>query len=215
MRNVKRRYDSPLREDHARDTKRAIVDAAGELFAEKGYVAVSVDAIAKRAGVSRATVFTSVGGKPALLKGAWAAAVVRAAGGEDGARLVDRPLSMKARSEKTARGFIAAYAALATAIFREVARINEAMRGASSADAEAKELFETTYAERRRGADLIVAGVRARAHLRKGLDPKAAADAIWILNDPSSYYALVHRRGWTSERYEAWLARALEAELLG
>jgi AcrR family transcriptional regulator len=211
---VKRTYASPLRDDHARATQAGIVDAAGALFAEKGYSAVSIDAIAERAGVGRATVFTSVGGKPALLKAAWAAAFARAAGGGEGVRLIDRPRSIEVGSEKSARGYIKGYAALATALFGHLARINEAMRDASSVDAEAKELFETTYAERRRGADRIVADVADRASLRKGIDPHDAADVVWVLNDPSVYYTLVHRRGWTTERYEAWLTRALEAELL-
>jgi AcrR family transcriptional regulator len=67
----RRRYESPLRADQASGTSQSIVDAAAALFSENGYAAVSVDAIAKVAGVSRATVFTSVGGKPALLKAAF------------------------------------------------------------------------------------------------------------------------------------------------
>src|SRR5690349_687272 len=137
---VKRPYASPLRDDHARATQSAIVDAAAALFSEKGYVAVSVDAIAQRAGVGRATVFTSIGGKAALLKAAWAAAFERAAGGGAGVPLVDRPRSVLVRSDPTARGFIQGYAALATAIFGHLARINEAMREASSVDPDAKEL---------------------------------------------------------------------------
>lgn len=213
-RKVKRRYASRLREDHARATKDAIVEAAVALFSEKGYVAVSIDAIAERAGVSRATVFASVGAKPALLKAAWVTAFARAAGGEEGVPLVDRPRSLEVRTEKTARGFLRAYAALAAAIFERLSRINEAMRDAASVDEDARELFEKTYAERRRGADRIVADTRERGALREGLDLDEAADVVWMLNDPSVYYALVHRRGWTSERYRAWLARALEAELL-
>src|SRR4029077_18546075 len=98
---VKREYASPLRDNHARATQTAIVDAAISLFSEKGYVPVSIDAIAERAGVSRATVFTSVGGKPALLKAAWATAFARAAGGGEGVPLFDRPRSVEVRTETT------------------------------------------------------------------------------------------------------------------
>jgi AcrR family transcriptional regulator len=59
----------PLRADRARRTHQALVAAAAELFASAGYAATTIDAIAQRAGVGRATVFTSVpGGKPQLLK---------------------------------------------------------------------------------------------------------------------------------------------------
>ena len=92
---VKRRpYDSALRADQAHQTRGAIVDAAAALFAEKGYAAVSVDAVADGAGVSRATVFNSVGGKPALLGEAFRLAFGRAAGASDVSMpLVERPRS--------------------------------------------------------------------------------------------------------------------------
>src|SRR5688500_16295550 len=64
----KRPDQSSLREGQARTTRRAIVEAGGALFVERGYAGTTVDAIAERAGVSRKTVFTSVGGKVGLLK---------------------------------------------------------------------------------------------------------------------------------------------------
>src|SRR5918998_6387905 len=64
----KRSYTSAVRDSQARQTRRQIVAAAGRLFAQQGFAATTVDAIAAEAGVSRKTVFTSVGGKVALLK---------------------------------------------------------------------------------------------------------------------------------------------------
>ena len=64
----KRPYRSSLREEQARTTRRAIVEAGTALFVERGFAGTTVDAIAERAGVSRKTVFTSVGGKVGLLK---------------------------------------------------------------------------------------------------------------------------------------------------
>ena len=74
--NVKRSYDSPLRKAQAAATRRAIIDAAATSFIERGYVATSIETIAEAAGVSRATVFTSVGGKKELLKKAYDVALV-------------------------------------------------------------------------------------------------------------------------------------------
>ena len=64
----KRTYSSDLRDDQARRTRRQIVAAAGDLYAADGFASTTVDAIAAKAGVSRKTVFTAVGGKVALLK---------------------------------------------------------------------------------------------------------------------------------------------------
>ena len=64
---AERDYRSPVRERHAEDTRRTIVEAATALFAERGYGRTSVAAVAAAAGVAVNTVYTSVGGKPALL----------------------------------------------------------------------------------------------------------------------------------------------------
>ena len=68
MPQARRPYRSTLREEQARATRRAVVGAARDLFVELGWSRTTIDAVAARAGVSRKTVFTSVGGKAALLK---------------------------------------------------------------------------------------------------------------------------------------------------
>ena len=62
------RYRSGLRTEQARATRRAVVEAAHHLLVERGYQGTTIDAVAERAGVSRKTVFTAVGGKAELLK---------------------------------------------------------------------------------------------------------------------------------------------------
>jgi AcrR family transcriptional regulator len=62
-----REYRSSVRARHAEDTRRTIVDAAAALFAEQGYARTSVAAVAAAAGVALNTVYTSVGGKSALI----------------------------------------------------------------------------------------------------------------------------------------------------
>jgi AcrR family transcriptional regulator len=211
----RRTYSSPLRADQARLTSKAIVDAAVVLFSEKGYAAVSVDAVAEAAGVSRATVFTSVGGKPEVLKAAFRAAFGRAAGAEDVAMpLVDRPRSVEVRARPTVRGYLEGYAALCTLLHRHMARVYEAIREGSRGDPDVHALWIEVNAERRRGAATIVADVKARARLRADLDEDEAADIVWVLNDPVHFHMLVHGRRWTEERFAKWLARALEVELL-
>jgi AcrR family transcriptional regulator len=213
-RPVKRSYSSVLREQQHRATKRLIVDAAARLFAERGYAAVSMDAIASAAGVSRATAFTAFGGKPGLLRAAYADAFARVAGGGEGVPLVERPRSAKIHEEKTAKGYIEGYASLATDLAEHLGPINEALREAAASDAELAALFAERYAERRRGCDRIVAEVAKRAKLRADVDKKAAAEIIWILNDPYVYVQLVGRAGWTREAFARWLAESIARALL-
>src|SRR5215469_7752535 len=65
---VKRRYDAPRRRQAAALTRAAILDAARDLFTERGYTATPMTAIADRAGVALDTVYASVGRKPELAR---------------------------------------------------------------------------------------------------------------------------------------------------
>ena len=83
-----RPYHSTLRDEQAQATRRRIVRAGGELYVERGYGPTTIDAIAERAEVSRKTVFTSVGGKAAVLKLAFDWAL---AGDDEPVAIADRP----------------------------------------------------------------------------------------------------------------------------
>src|ERR1700722_7594904 len=56
------------REDYSDQTKAAVIDAARQLFAEKGFFQTRVDEIAKLSRVSPATVYAQCGGKQGLLR---------------------------------------------------------------------------------------------------------------------------------------------------
>ncbi len=209
---VKRKYESPLREGQALTTRTAIIQAAWRLFAEFGYAATSIDEIATAAGVSRATVFSAVGGKPVLLKAAFDVAIV---GDDEPVPLPDRASSKAIRSEPDPRVYLQRYAGMATEIGSRVAPIAEAVRGAAGVDADARQLWETHLAQRRQGAANVVSDLlRKGAHLKAGLDPDRAADIVWVLNDPGLYHHLVVRREWSPTRFREWLTDALQRQLL-
>ena len=50
--------------------------------------------------------------------------------------------------------------------------------------------------------------------MRHGLSVEAARDVVWTLCSLAVHDLLVLERGWSYERYEAWLADALVCELL-
>src|SRR5260370_32162154 len=108
---VKRPYQSSLRGAQAEATREDVIAAAARLFAEKGYAATSIEEIAAAAGVSRTTVFTSVGGKAKLLKTALDVAIV---GDDEPISLPDRPRSKAIRAEPDPRKYLALYAELVT-----------------------------------------------------------------------------------------------------
>jgi AcrR family transcriptional regulator len=211
--DVKRSYASPLRKAQAAATRRAIIDAAAASFVERGYVATSIETIAEAAGVSRATVFTSVGGKKALLKKAYDVALV---GDDEPIPFPLRPASRAVRAEPDPRRFLVGYVGLVVDINTRLAPIYEAVRGAASADPEVRDVFEAIGAERRIGAGNVIRDLVAKGgSLREGLDEEAAADILWVLIDAGLFHLLVHRRRWSRKRFQAWLAETMQQQLLG
>src|SRR6266704_619949 len=207
---VKRSYQSSLRGAQAQSTREAVIAAASRLFTERGYAATSIEEIAAAAGVSRATVFTSVGGKARLLKTALDVAIV----GDDAPRaLPDRPRSKAIRAEPDARKYLALYAELVTEMDGRLAGIHEAVRGAAGVDPDARTLWESHLAQHRQSAANVIADLTRKGGLRPGLDPDAAADIVWLLG-PGAYHMLVHRRGWSPERFQAWLTETFISQLL-
>src|SRR3954469_4352156 len=76
---TKRRYDSSRRREMADVNRRAILDAARELFLSHGYAATTIAEIASAAGVSVETVYKAFRNKPGVAKAVFDVGVV----GED------------------------------------------------------------------------------------------------------------------------------------
>jgi AcrR family transcriptional regulator len=209
---VKRAYDSRLRRERAEATRLAIAAAAGRLFAERGYAATSIEEIAAAAGVGRATVFTSFGGKPELLNEAYRLAVR----GPTNANtpLGQQPRSRRISAEPDAHKLLAGYAGVMVEVGRRLAPLYEAVRAAAHADPEARELWHLITEERRTAATGIVRRIVERNALLHNLDQQSASDILWVLNDPALYQLLVTRRRWTQRRFRTWLTHTMHTQLL-
>lgn len=66
-----RKYTSPLRESHTRDTRERILSAVGRVLTGSPDGALSFDQIAAESGIERRTVFRHFPNKEALLDGFW------------------------------------------------------------------------------------------------------------------------------------------------
>src|SRR5258707_10390830 len=209
---VKRAYDSRLRLARADATRLAIAAAAGRLFAERGYAATSIEEIAAAAGVGRATVFTSFGGKPELLNEAYRLAVRGPANANT--PLGQQPRSRRISAEADAHKLLAGYASVMVEVSRRLAPLYEAVRAAAHADSEARELWHTITEERRTAATGIVRRLTERNALLDGLDQQSASDILWVLNDPGLYQLLVTQRRWTQRRFRVWLTTTMQTQLL-
>jgi AcrR family transcriptional regulator len=207
----KRPYNSDLRAAHARRTRAQIVAAAAELFAENGYAATTIDAIAQAAGVGRKTVFTSAGGKADLIKLAYDYATT---GDDEPVPLRDRPVVKALEAEPDAARMLAGYSEMVTEIQGRITRLYMALVGAAESEPPARALLEQLEQQRhaamRRPATLL----SRRGALRRELTIAMAADILWLHNDPVLYHQLVHRRLWTPAQFQDWLTHALTTQLL-
>lgn len=205
-----RPYRSAVRTNAARRTRLTVIEAAGELFAEQGYGPTTVDAIAARAGVGRATVFASVGGKPALMRAAHHAAMV---GSDDPRPPHEAGLADRWAGVSGALPLLEAYVGVVADVFEAVGPIHEAMVGAASESPELRERLAELDSERHEAATRTARLLGSE--LRAGLSTAHAADLLWVHNDPLLWQSLHDRRGWTKAEFTLWLTRSLRDQLLG
>jgi AcrR family transcriptional regulator len=208
---VKRKYRSALRDAQTRATRRAIVDAANALFPDQGYAGTSIEAIAERAGVSRATVFNAVGGKATLLRAAYDTALV---GDDEPVPLPQRPWAQPVRLATTQRDLLQRYADMFVLVAGRCSRIYGVLRAAADVDDDARRHWEQVVSERRQGCATIVSMLADRGPLRPDIDAEEAADILWTLADPGLYALLVLERGWLPDRFRDWIADTMLALLV-
>jgi AcrR family transcriptional regulator len=208
---VKRPYHSTRRDEQARATRRAIVGAAARLFEARGYGATTIDAIAEDAGVSRKTVFTSVGGKSRALKLAIDWAIV---GDDEPVGLLDRPHIQASMAEPDARRILQVFAQDSRQISSRIAPLVAVAVAAAGTDQEIMALVEEGRSQRLVGMRRLAQVLADRGALRPDLSVLEAADVLWLFNDPAVYYRLVLEQRWDPDRYENWLADTLIRLLL-
>ncbi len=206
-----RRYESALRREQAGATRTRIARSAAELFASQGYTQTSIDQIAARAGVARPTVYTAFTGKPALLK---QAVDLMLAGDDAPVPVRDRPWVQEVLHQRDQHVMLQLQARNDRMINQRVAPLYEAVRNAAATDDDIAQLYATLKQQRHTGARITVEALAALGPLRRDVDLDTATDILWALKDPTLWTALVTDRGWPAERYETWLARAMQHSLL-
>jgi AcrR family transcriptional regulator len=199
--HVKERF--PTRAAKARQTKRAILGAARDLFVRQGYAATSIQAIADEAGVAVQTVYAAFGNKRTVLTEVLDVAI---AGDDDPATVNERDWMQPVFHEPDGAARLRAYAGAVRRIHDRAAEVFAAVAGAATADADAAALHEEAERRRRAGASSVVSAVAEVASIRSDLDPGEAVDVLSLLNSWSTYQHLVLRLGWSLDRYESWLA---------
>lgn len=207
----RRAYRSDLRARQARETRRAVVAAAADLFVRHGYAATTLDAVAEAAGVSRKTVFNAVGGKPVLLKLAWDHTLV---GDDEPLSMADRPAVARITATTDPAEALRLWVDLVVDVAERTVELSAVLIAAADTDADAAALLEQAATERWAGARAFATHLGAIGGLREGLSVEAAADLLWTLNDGAAYHRLVLDRGWPAAAFAEWLVRVARASVL-
>ncbi len=208
---VKRNYQSRTREASAQQTRSAILEAARELFRERGYGGLTMQAVARTAGVALDTVYAAVGPKPVLVRLLIETAI---SGRDTPVSARERDYVRQIRAAGSAAEKLELYAAAITRIHGRLAPLVQALRAAAPSEPELAALWQEIADRRARNMREFADDLLATGEIRSDLNRNLLADIIWSMNAPEYYTLLVHDRRWPPRRFERWLADAWKRLLL-
>jgi AcrR family transcriptional regulator len=200
-----RPYHSPLRQQQADETRRRIVEAGRGLFLDRGYDGTTIESIARAAHVSPQTVYATFGSKRGILAGVL-----------DRARFGSAYLETIPRAREAAGPVerLRLVAAIARRVYDAERSELDLLRGAGTVSPDLAELDREHERRRLDAQSPTLASIAQSGALRADLDVATAGDIVWTFTGREIYRMLVSDRGWTSDRYEAWLGDMMIAALL-
>jgi AcrR family transcriptional regulator len=204
-----RRYHSPLRAEQARRTRTRILDAAEQQFAQRGYGAATISAIASAADVAPDTVYATFKNKRGLL-GALVEARVRGAT----APVLKQTGPQAVRAETDQRRQIEIFVPDITERIERVETVYRVVAEAARSDHEASELHKAMLEQRYANLRKFVGWIEANGPLRDGLSPEDATATVWSLTSTEVFWLLRSERGWSKARYRRWMTESLIRLLL-
>lgn len=209
---AKRPYDARRRRERAMEeraeTRRRVIDAARELFLERGYVAATMADIAREAGVALQSVYTVGQSKADLLHLVTDVAV---AGDSQEIMLVDRPVYAGIAAEPDPVRQVERLAGLIATTMERLAPVWVTYREAAAVDPKAA---GNLLAAHRRRHETFRALVRMvpEEHLRHGHD--CSADTAWAVGSIDVFLLLRTILGWDRTQYAEWLRDILVSQLV-
>jgi AcrR family transcriptional regulator len=198
------------RSERSRLTRRRVIDAASLLFAERGYVATTVEAIADGAGVAVQTVYYLFGTKRNLLARVLDASI---AGDLEPVPIAERPWVAELREEPDGAVAVARLVRETVAIVARAAPVYETIRRAA-ADPDVGDLLAENLSQRRVVQRQLVLALHAAGHLHPDLDVDAAADVFYAVMNEEVYQLLVGVCGWDVEQFGRWATSLMVDQLI-
>ena len=198
------------REQRARRTRDRIVQAATRLFLDRGYVATTMDAIAREAGVATATVYQAFGTKQAILG---AGLDLTIAGDVEPVALLERDWVRTVRGESDRLQRLRLVIQNTTEIAARTAPIKEVMRDAAAIEASIRDLLHQDNQRRYKTQQALVEVIVAEGTGHATSRSPSAVDTFFTLVNSDTFRICVGHLGWTIEEWQGWLFRLLSREL--
>lgn len=205
-----RKYSSPVREEQAARTRARILDAASQLFLDRGYARTTMKDIADQAGVARDTVHAVFGSKARVLT---SLIDLRLVPDDSVGNVTQRPDARAIKDEVDQRRQIELFAEFIAGLSTQLRPIFEILRTASAVEPEMAAVFEEMDRFRMNNMQTYARWIAARGPLR--VSTKKAGEIIWTLASPDVARMLCDELGWTQAQHARWLADTLTRSLVG
>lgn len=201
---ARRSYDASGRRAAAERRREHVAEVAGGLFAEHGWHGTTLAMVAAGSGVSVELVTKTFGSKAGVFMAAFRSAGFGSRGGLQQAysqlRLEDEP-DLDARLDR--------FVEFACSIVEPMGPLVGVLVNGAEQDPMLNDLVRAAQAGH---AVLCEDLVRV---LSSGEPAPDAADEVYLMTLSETYATLAQHRGWTIERYAAWLRRSIRTALAG
>ena len=194
----------------AEETQRVIVEAAADLFFERGFHATSIAQIAAAADVAIQTVYNSVGSKKELLS----RVLDHAAGGDRAPTPVATFMQQQAEAQADPTRIIELLVTFWKGALARTAPVFRVIREAAATDPDAAALEHARASQRL--ANYLTAAhlLHDRGALREKLTVDQAAATIFAVGHPEIYRSLVLDGSWSEQQWTDWVRTTLNSALL-
>src|SRR5690348_16854235 len=165
-------------------TRARIVEAAGRLFAERGYGATTIDAVASEADVAVETVYARFKNKRNLLGAYLDMSIV---GDAEPVPLLERPAVQAVQAATDQREQVRLLARIMRGVLERNAPVHAVLRAAVAVDPDLEALVVEDDDRRRVTQRAFIELLKSRGTLRDGLSINDAVDTMSALFNPDTY----------------------------
>jgi AcrR family transcriptional regulator len=201
-----------LRQAQTALTEQRIVAAATELFLADGYVATTLEAVARRARVAARTVYVRFGTKAALLKRVVDVAIV---GDTEPVGVLGRDWMKRALTAPTLAERLAAQAAAGRQIMERTGALFAVAQQAAAIEPLIAGFWQEGREQLRYGQEVFWTRLAEDGLLPAGADQAWLTDTGSVLAAAETYLLVTRMFGWDLDAYQEWLHRTSARLLTG